>query len=30
VWDISANHHIERKKPMPYVNHYSFHILDAE
>jgi hypothetical protein len=30
VWDISANHHIERKHPMPYVNHYSFHILDAE
>ena len=30
VWDISANHHIEKKKPMPYVNHYSFHILDAE
>src|SRR5467141_3723396 len=30
VWDISANHHIEPKKPMPYVNHYSFHILDPE
>src|SRR6266700_3371462 len=30
VWDISANHHIEKKKPMRYVNHYSFHILDAE
>src|SRR6267143_6279220 len=30
VWDVSANHHNERKKPMPYVNHYSFHILDAE
>jgi hypothetical protein len=30
VWDASANHHLERKKPMPYVNHYSFHILDAE
>lgn len=28
VWDIGANHHIERK--MPYVNHYSFHIVDAE
>ena len=28
VWDVSANHHIEPKKPMPYVNHYSFHILD--
>ena len=21
VWDVSANHHIEKKKPMPYVNH---------
>ena len=30
VWDVSAGHHIERKKPMPYVNHYSFHILDPE
>ena len=30
VWDVSANHHIQRKKPMPYVNHYSFHILDPE
>jgi len=30
VWDVSANHHIERKKPMPYVNHYSFHIVDPE
>ena len=30
VWDIRANHHIEPKRPMPYVNHYSFHILDAE
>src|ERR1035438_6930198 len=30
VWDVSVNHHIERKKPMPYVNHYSFHILDSE
>ena len=30
VWDVRANHHIERKKPMPYVNHYSFHILDPE
>ena len=30
VWDVSANHHLERKKPMPYVNHYSFHILDPE
>jgi hypothetical protein len=30
VWDVSPNHHIERKKPMPYVNHYSFHILDPD
>jgi hypothetical protein len=30
VWDISAKHHIERKKPMPYVNHYSFHIVDPD
>jgi hypothetical protein len=30
VWDVSAKHHIERKKPMPYVNHYSFHILDSD
>src|SRR5215468_184043 len=28
VWDVSTHHHIERKKPMPFVNHYSFHILD--
>lgn len=30
VWDISPRHHLVRKKPMPYVNHYSFHILDPE
>jgi hypothetical protein len=30
VWDVSVNHHIEPKKPISYVNHYSFHILDAE
>lgn len=30
VWNVSAKHHIERKKPMPYVNHYSFHILDPD
>jgi len=30
VWDVSPNHHIERKKPLPYVNHDSFHILDPE
>jgi len=28
VWDVGINHHLERKKP--YVNHYSFHILDPE
>jgi hypothetical protein len=30
VWDVGKNRHIEAKKPMPYVNHYSFHILDPE
>src|SRR6202045_3691549 len=30
VWDVSAKHHIKRKTPIPYVNHYSFHILDPE
>jgi len=30
VWDVRPKHHLERKKPMPYVNHYSFHILDPE
>jgi hypothetical protein len=30
VWDVYRSHHLERKKPMPYVNHYSFHILDPE
>jgi hypothetical protein len=30
VWDVSAKHHIDRKKPMPYVSHYSFHILDPD
>jgi hypothetical protein len=28
VRGIAANHHIEPKRAMPYVNHYSFHILD--
>lgn len=28
VWDVGINHHLERKKP--YVNHYSFHILDRD
>jgi hypothetical protein len=30
VWEVSGEHHLERKKPMPYVNHYSFHIWDRE
>lgn len=30
VWDVSGKHHLQRKRPMPYVNHYSFHILDRE
>ena len=30
IWDVSRKHHLERKNPMPYVNHYSFHILDVE
>src|SRR6516164_1140242 len=30
VWDITGHHHIEPKRPMSYVNHYSFHILDPE
>jgi DNA-binding transcriptional ArsR family regulator len=30
VWDVSGKHHLERKRPLPYVNHYSFHILDRE
>jgi hypothetical protein len=30
VWDVTPKHHLERKKPMPYVNHYSFHILDSD
>src|SRR5258708_18304683 len=28
VWDVIAKHHIERKKPIPYFNHYSYHHLD--
>jgi hypothetical protein len=28
VWDVTGKQHLERKKPMPYVSHYSFHILD--
>lgn len=30
VWDVSGKHHLEWKRPRPYVNHYSFHILDAD
>jgi hypothetical protein len=30
VWDVGGKHHLERKKPLPYVNHYSFHILDPD
>jgi hypothetical protein len=30
VWEVSGKHHLERKRPMPYVNHYSFHLLDPD
>ena len=30
VWEVRPRHHLERKRPMPYVNHYSFHILDPD
>lgn len=30
VWEVSGKHHLERKRPMPYVNHYSFRILDRD
>jgi hypothetical protein len=30
VWDVGINYHLRRKIAMPYVNHYSFHILDPE
>jgi hypothetical protein len=34
VWEIKqsckGNPHIIKKKPLPYVNHYSFHIMDPE
>src|SRR6516225_3390819 len=30
VWEVTRRQHLERKKPMPYVNHYSFHILDPD
>src|ERR1700694_774264 len=28
VWDVSSHRHLEWKKPMPFVNNYSFHIVD--
>jgi hypothetical protein len=28
VWHVGANYHLEKKTP--YVNHYSFHILDHD
>jgi len=30
VWEATGKHHLEWKKPMPYVNHYSFPIWDSE
>jgi len=30
VWKVSLGGHLEWKSPMPFVNHYSFHILDRE
>ncbi|HVH72524.1 MAG TPA: hypothetical protein VNB49_15635 [Candidatus Dormibacteraeota bacterium] len=30
VWEVGRNHHLQHKKPMPYVNHYSIHILDPD
>jgi hypothetical protein len=30
VWDVSGKHHLERKRPLPYVHHYSIHILDRD
>ena len=30
VWDVGKNYHIEAKKPLPYVHHYSFHIRDPD
>jgi len=30
VWDVSPHGHLEWKHPMPFVNHYSFHILDPD
>ena len=30
VWDVNSHHHLEWKKPMPFVNNYSFHIVDRD
>ena len=30
VWEATGKHHLEWKKPMPYLNHYSFHTWDRE
>jgi hypothetical protein len=30
VWEVTRRKHLERKKPLPDVNHYSFHILDPD
>ena len=30
VWHVISNHHLARRAPMPYVNHYFFHILDPD
>jgi len=30
VWEVTWTKHLERQQPMPYVNHYSFHILDPD
>lgn len=30
VWTVQKGVHLEKKDPQPYVNHYSFHILDPE
>src|SRR6202048_4510546 len=30
VWDVNCHHHLEWKKPMPFVNNYSFHIVDRD
>ena len=31
IWDVQGNRHLEKKKdPMPYVNHFAFHVLDKD